>query len=422
MATSTIRTTRGNIQSMGLGRSMNTFRFKTLLLVLLGVTPLFCQTSVWAHNLGQSYVYLKIFDEQLTGRFEIVLDDLNKALLLDQTGNLITTENLPERLSEVQAYISSHLAFEADGEPLEIRYSGFETLKAKGVFFALLDFTLIDNRPTPDAIDIDYSIMFDVAPEHSGMVLIEQFWRGQIFNNESRPSLIFSDTNRSQQLDLSSYSMLSAFLGIVKLGIKHILLGIDHILFLIALILPAAMIRKERHWQPVGKFRSAFFYVIKIVTLFTIAHTLTLSLASLQVIDLPPRLVESVIALSIAVAALDILYPIFNKKIGWVVFIFGLFHGFGFASVLSHLGVLGEHMALSLFGFNLGVEIGQVAVILVIFPILYMIRRHAFFPRVVLRYGAVVLIMLSAVWFFERAIPDSPFKNFVVTSITQLIS
>jgi hypothetical protein len=422
MATTVFRAIRVSRQSMGPGSSMKTSGLKAFLLVLLGITPLFFQTTGWAHNLGQSYVYLQIYDEQLTGRFEIILDDLNKGLLLDQTENPITTDDLPQRLSEVQAYINSHLSFEADGEPLEIRFSGLETLKAKGKVFALLDFTLIDNRPTPDAIDIDYSILFDVDPEHSGMVLIEQFWRGQIFNNESRPSLIFSDTNRSQQLDLSSYSMLSAFLGIVKLGIKHILLGIDHILFLIALILPAAMIRKERHWEPVAKFRSAFFYVIKIVTLFTIAHTLTLSLAALQVVDLPPRLVESVIALSIAVAALDILFPIFKKKIGWVVFLFGLFHGFGFASVLSHLGVLGEHMALSLFGFNLGVEIGQVAVILIIFPTLYMIRRHAFFPRIVLRYGAVVLIMLSAVWFFERAVPDSAFKNFIVTSIAQLMS
>lgn len=277
----------GNIQTMGLRRIIRTFCLKTLFLVLFGAIPLFCQTSVWAHNLGQSYVYLKIFDDQLNGRFEITLDDLNKALLLNQAGNPITTDNLPQRLAEAQAYISSHLLFEADGQPLEIRFSGLETLKAKGVVFALLDFTLIENRTTPDAIDIDYSVMFDVDPGHTGMVLIEQFWRGQIFNNESRPSLIFSDAKRSQQLDLSSYSMLSAFLGIVKLGIKHILLGIDHILFLIALILPAAMIRKKRQWEPVGEFRSAFFYVIKIVTLFTVAHTLTLSLASLQVVDLP---------------------------------------------------------------------------------------------------------------------------------------
>ena len=104
------------------------------------------------------------------------------------------------------------------------------------------------------------------------------------------------------------------------------------------------------------------------------------------------------------------------------MFFFGLFHGFGFASVLSHLGVLGEHMALSLFGFNLGVELGQVAVIMVIFPVLYMIRSYAFFPKIILRFGAVALIMLSAVWFVERAFLDSPVKKFLVASLNQLLS
>ncbi|MEJ2137209.1 MAG: HupE/UreJ family protein, partial [Desulfofustis sp.] len=185
---------------------------------------------------------------------------------------------------------------------------------------------------------------------------------------------------------------------------------------------PAAMIRRQRYWEPVTEFRSALFYVIKIVTLFTIAHTMTLSLAAFKVFDLPPRLVESVIAISIAAAALDILLPVFKKKIAWVVFIFGLFHGFGFASVLAHLGVLGEHMALSLFGFNLGVELGQIAVILVIFPLLYMIRNYAFFPRIILRFGAVLLIGLSTVWFIERAVLGATVMKYVEASLAQLLS
>ena len=347
---------------------------------------------------------------------------LTRHFLLIRNGAPITKENLIERIDEVQDYITENLKFRANNELLTIRFSQVDTLKAKKRVFVLLDFTLIEKGTTPDHIDIDYSIMFDVDPNHTGMVLIEQFWRGNIFNNESRPALVFSDSTRSQQLDLSSYSVFSGFMGVVKLGIKHIWLGIDHILFLIALILPAAMIRREQRWEPVSEFRSAFFYVVKIVTLFTVAHTLTLSLASFDVVELPSRLVESVIAISITIAALDILYPIFKKKIAWVVFIFGLFHGFGFASVLSHLGVLGEHMALSLFGFNLGVEIGQVAIILAIFPLLYMIRNYSFFPKVVLKYGAVVLIMISMVWFVERAILDSPVKQYVEASFYRLLS
>jgi hypothetical protein len=392
-----------------------------LIMTLLCVVLLMNQSQAFGHNLGQSYTYLKIYDDKITGRFEIILDDLNRALSRDTAGTPITEENLTENLAAIHEYYQTNVRFTVDGQALPYQFTGYDTLKAKALF-VLLDFNLLEEQITPDVIDINYSVMFDVDSAHTGMVLIEQFWRGNIFNNERQPSLVFSSSNRNQQLDLSHFTMFSGFMGVVKLGVKHIWLGIDHILFLIALILPAAMVRWEHRWEPVAEFKSALFYVIKIVTLFTVAHTMTLSLAAFRVVDLPSRLVESVIAISIAVAALDILFPIFKKKIAWVVFIFGLFHGFGFASILSHLGVLGEHMALSLFGFNLGVEIGQIAVIIIIFPVLYMIRNYAFFPKIILRYGAVTLIMLSAVWFVERALLGSPVKEYVLASINQLLS
>ena len=394
---------------------------RIFIVFLLCILTILGHSSAFGHKLGQSYAYLRIYDDKITGRFEIILDDLNRALSRDGAGPPITKENLHEHLAEIHDYYRANVRFTVDGEQLPYQFTGYDTLNAQALF-VLLDFNLLEDQTTPDLIDVDYSVMFEVESTHTGMVLIEQYWRGNIFNNESRPSLVFSTSNRSQQLDLSNYTMFSGFMGIVKLGVKHIWLGIDHILFLIALILPAAMIRRGSIWEPVTEFSSALFYVIKIVTLFTIAHTMTLSLAAFRVIDLPSRLVESVIAISIAIAAIDILFPIFKKKIAWVVFIFGLFHGFGFASVLAHLGVLGEHMALSLFGFNLGVEIGQVAVILVIFPLLYMIRNYAFFPKIILRFGAVVLIVLSTFWFLERAVLDASVMKYVEASLAQLLS
>jgi hypothetical protein len=119
---------------------------------------------------------------------------------------------------------------------------------------------------------------------------------------------------------------------------------------------------------------------------------------------------------------LDIIYPIFKRKIGWVVFIFGLFHGFGFASVLTRLGVLGEHLALSLFSFNLGVEVGQVVVICIVFPIIYYVRRYAFYPKIVMPYGAAAMILLAALWFVERAFLDISFTRLLKRSIKTIIN
>ena len=177
------------------------------------------------------------------------------------------------------------------------------------------------------------------------------------------------------------------------------------IFVLIALILPAAMIRRERHWEPVTEFNSALFYVIKIVTLFTIAHTMTLSLAAFRVIDLPSRLVESVIAISIAIAAIDILFPIFKKKIAWVVFIFGLFHGFGFASGLSTTGMPRVELPWALLWFNIGVEIGQLAFVFLASALARSFKvLEIRWPRWALALPGYSVGSLGAYWTIQRTI------------------
>jgi hypothetical protein len=192
-------------------------------------------------------------------------------------------------------------------------------------------------------------------------------------------------------------------LGTVELGVHHIWVGIDHILFLLALLLPSVLRRRDGRWVGVDGFRPALIHVIKVVTLFTIAHSVTLSLAVLGVVQVSSRIVESIIAISIAFAALDILVPVFRGRIGVVVFVFGLFHGFGFASVLSEMGIAPKFLALSLIGFNVGVELGQAAIVTLAFPILFLLRSTVLYTRLTLRPAAAALILVSLYWFVERA-------------------
>ena len=387
-------------------------RFYNLILIaLLVLLVVDAGKTVDAHSLGQSYIFIKRYENQLSGRFEITLKDLNKALTTTSISGPITETNLKNRIDEVYEYYIKNVQFYDGTRKLPVRFTGSDIMKAKFATYVQLYFNIFENSAGPDAIDIDYAVMFDVDTDHLALLVIEQFWKAGIFNNESRVSLAFSPTDRRQQLFFSDNSVFKGFVGVVKLGITHIWKGIDHILFLIALILPSTMLRRKNHWEPVTDFRSAIIYVVKIVTLFTIAHSVTLSIAALGVFNLPSRLVEPIIAISIAVAALDIIIPVFKRKIGWVVFIFGLFHGFGFASVLAELGVLGEHLALSLFGFNLGVEIGQVVVIGIIFPVIYFFRQYAFYPKIIMRYGAATMIFVAAFWFFERVFFNIPIKR-----------
>lgn len=171
-----------------------------------------------------------------------------------------------------------------------------------------------------------------------------------------------------------------------SLGIEHILTGYDHLLFLLVLILRGG----------------GLLQLFKIVTAFTIAHTVTLGLAVFDVIVLPGTLVEAVIALSIAYVAAENLFPKYAVSRRWAVsFLFGLVHGFGFSSVLKEIGLPKDNLIWSLLNFNLGVEAGQAAVVLLLVPILMRIRQRSWEPKLAMTLSAIVLVV-GLVLFVER--------------------
>ena len=139
------------------------------------------------------------------------------------------------------------------------------------------------------------------------------------------------------------------------------------------------------------------------MTAFTLGHSVTLWLATVGWVDPPGRWVESVIAASIVVAALATLRPIPRLSGPKIALAFGLIHGFGFSTVLRELGLNPGTLAVALFGFNVGVELGQLAIVLVVFPAVYALRNTAFYRRGVLPVVAVLIALLAAVWLVERA-------------------
>jgi hypothetical protein len=355
-----------------------------------------------AHNVGESYLYLQVHEQFVTGRFEIRLADLNEALRLTGTGREITAANLDQRVGELQDYYRRHVTISAARGPLTLRFTEHGFLDARGGF-ALLPFELEGLDGVPDRLTFDYSVLFDEAPSHRGFLLVEHNWATGTFANEGGISLVFSSSSRRQDFSIATGGRLRGFLAIVKLGTEHIWMGYDHVLFLVALLLPAVLVRDRGQWREIRRFAPALLNVVKIVTAFTVAHSITLTLASLGLVHLPSRFVEVAIAVSIACAAADILVPVFRGRVWLIVFGFGLFHGFGFAGALEEMGVLHEHLALSLLGFNLGVEIGQVAIVAALFPVLYALRRLTFYRERLLPLAAAGMILISMGWVVERA-------------------
>lgn len=360
--------------------------------------------SAAAHAPDQSYVFLDIYDDALHGRVEIPLVDLNRALDLSlPTDGSAELADVQDHLPAIRAYVRENAAIGVNGGAPALPL-GQESLTHVGPGqYLSLPFEFNNLPGEPSMLDVRYSVMLEKNPNHRGMLVIEDNWKTATFGNEAIVSLTFAPGREQQTLDLEDSSMWRGFMALVGMGVHHIWIGIDHILFLVALLLPAVVRRGSNGWEPVASFKSSLIYVVKIVTLFTVAHTITLSLAALGTISLSSRLVESVIALSIAVAALDIIVPIFGRRIWIIVFGFGLFHGFGFASVLGDIGIPPRYMVHSLLGFNIGVELGQLAIVCALFPVLFLLRNLAFYPRVVLRLGAAALIVIAMYWFTERA-------------------
>jgi hypothetical protein len=270
------------------------------------------------------------------------------------------------------------LSLTADGVPC-VADAGTATLteaKPPGIRI-VLGFTcstapanLVIRDDLPDALGADYHTLALVT------------WKGGshqfAFGDDAREVTVRIDSGAGAGRGAGSF---------FPLGVEHILLGYDHLLFVLALILRGGNVVQ----------------VLKIITAFTVAHSITLGLAALDVVSLPGALVEAAIALSIAYVALENLLPRFAVSRRWAVsFLFGLIHGFGFSSVLREIGLPRDNLVLALLNFNLGVEVGQAAVVLLVLPVLLKLRRRPWEPRMVAIISSVILVV-GLVLFVDRA-------------------
>ncbi|MCB1675992.1 MAG: HupE/UreJ family protein [Halioglobus sp.] len=192
------------------------------------------------------------------------------------------------------------------------------------------------------------------------------------------------------------------FLPYLRQGVWHIWAGIDHILFLFTLLLPAVLVYRRRQWRPLDEVRPALVGMLKIVTAFTVAHSITLALAAGGIVSLPSSLVEPLIALSVLVAALNNMRPVFPTSRWWMAFGFGLLHGFGFAGALAELGLPGGAAVTALLAFNLGVEAGQLVIVAAVFPLAISLRRTLIYRRWLFNAGSAGAAVIASVWLFER--------------------
>jgi HupE / UreJ protein len=371
---------------------------KVLFALLLALMLALMLPTAHAHKPSDSYLTIDVKAATISGRWDIALRDLDFALTLDADGNgELTWGEVRARHADIAAYAREHLHITADDKPCTLDVGAQQIDEHTDGLYSVLPLTVQCEAGTPSRVALNYTLFADLDPQHRGLLNL-------VARGASR-SAVLGPQQATQSFDLGEISRWRQFTDYVREGVWHIWIGIDHILFLLSLLLPSVLVWQAatKKWQAVNRFGEAFVDVLKVVTAFTLAHSITLSLAALGVIELPSRLVESVIAASIIVAALNNIWPRVIGRLWMVAFGFGLMHGFGFASVLADLGLPRDALVLALVGFNVGVELGQLAIVVVFLPIAYALRRSLFYRRWVMVGGSVLISLLAAVWLVERA-------------------
>ncbi|HEA15856.1 MAG TPA: HupE/UreJ family protein [Pseudoalteromonas prydzensis] len=366
--------------------------------LLCGVC-LFLVSTAQAHQLSTSYITLDATnDSQFTGSWQINVTDLEQQIAFDlnQDGDIAWHEITAKHSAISDFVLTSLTAKSTTAKSIDEQACAFSSsapLQLDSHFnqpYVVIALQLAcPTAASNDALTLAYTAFFETDANHKAIVTINQQTR------------VISKDNPAQTFDFATSSYLTTFNQYVYQGVLHIWLGLDHILFLIALLLTCVLVRKTSKWQGIESKATIFKHTAWIVTAFTLAHSITLTATAMQLVSPNSRWVELGIAISVLFAALNNIWPLVIR-LGWVTFAFGLLHGMGFASVLGELGLSSDYQLLSVLAFNLGVEIGQLAILVVALPVLIWARNYQWYQKWVMPAGSLVIAIIAVQWSLER--------------------
>jgi hypothetical protein len=363
-------------------------RFALRLLMAMAALGLVAP-AVHAHKASDAYLFAEPAREGTRLRWDIALRDLDAALPIDADGDRqLTWGEVRAAWPAIDALALDSLAvrdcrFSIDSHALEQRQDGAYAV-------LLMSMPCRIDAATP----VRYTLFSAVDPTHRGILRVRQAAGGD--------AVRVLDPMVPESLDATTAAPTPSAASFLREGVHHIVTGYDHLLFLLCLLLPAVLRREDGRWHAVTGWRAALWPVAKTVTLFTLAHSVTLALATLGWVRLSPSFVEPAIAVTIMLAAVDNIRPLIRRGRGLVTFVFGLVHGFGFAGVLGELQLPPAAFGWALLQFNLGLELGQLAMVLLVVPVLYLLRQRPLYVPGVMVTGSLAAITLAGVWLLER--------------------
>ena len=357
-----------------------------------------CGNLAMAHQTGNSYLTVSEADGRLQLEIDFIVRDLGN--LLQAPGQPNEPPPAPDKLLSLQAPITEaiqkSLTIEVDEKANTLAFLSQSVVLHNDGLYVRQRFS--GSALPADAKFIVVRYEFFTQNDKLGRAFFKLVMR----NDEI--SSVFDQTSSIQRFALGETKRWSTIGLFTKEGVRHIWEGADHLLFLLTLLLPGLMLT-IRVPDPTGlqpSNRSAEKFALKVITAFTLAHSITLACSVFGWVSLPDKLIESLIALSIMVSAVLNLQKRFHISHWKLAFLFGLIHGMGFANGLKELGLSSNYFLETLFAFNLGVELGQLsAVVLVAVPALLLVRQTEAKQRL-LKYGSIAVLLTSMVWLAQR--------------------
>lgn len=395
--------------------------FSKVLLKLTFSFLLFGQSVLYAHPMPNSMVLLKIHEKYISGEIQLPLSELQSAIGLNVNDNSV---HLVQRLGDsLRIYLLKHIRPRTfDGKLWKVTVGKMNVYATKNELSGEYKELVVQfSMSPPQSYDLrnfyfDYDVILYQVASHKTLIAVKQDWQQGIIHEDStmqQMGVIEWDVINNKlhpfQVSLQQGSFWKGFKNMVSLGISHIKEGTDHVLFVLTLLLPAMLLVKNKRWGQFIGNKSSLINLLKITTAFTIGHSLTLLLGSIQWLNFPSKPIEILIAISILISAFHAFRPIYPKKEILIAGCFGLIHGLAFAKTLTDLQLSTKQMILSIFGFNVGIELMQIFIILLIFPFLLILSKTRYYS-LIRQTGSIIMMLLAFAWMIER-IQEKP--NFI---------
>jgi len=363
-----------------------------ILILFLLFTFFLISKPVYSHTTSTSYLNLDLNKTSITGTWQVTVKDIHLVLGLDinNDSKLIWSEIINQKYRILEE-LNKSIKISSNSNICRIHTRKIKIDRRSTNVFLIIPFET--NCHLKSRLLVNYNFLFDIDAFHKTILTVKDINRNS--------TTILSYSNRTYQFDAQSANSFQNFLKFITQGIIHVLIGLDHVLFVICLLLSATLFMKNSAQQE-NNSRFLMTNIFKLITTFTVAHSITLILASTKILSISPIIIEPAIALSVIVLALLNLNTHFNFKHWPIVFLFGLIHGFGFAFVLEEVQIQSSSLISSLFGFNLGVEIGQFVIVLSVLPLLYILITKKFYSRYVVPISSVLIAVTGLVWFIDR--------------------